>query len=128
MLPQAHCFRWEGTAPEPRPGLPSGHIPNSLPAPFTSYLVSSSDSRPYTSYRPLDELRQVVIDAVGGPEAWEKIKSGEREIIFSCGSGMTAGVGWLAMEMLKQETGEQIKTSLYDEASRRNTSSRWSPS
>ncbi|ORX37307.1 Rhodanese-like domain-containing protein [Kockovaella imperatae] len=108
--------RWEGSAPEPRPGLPSGHIPNSRSTPFSSYLVPMSDKRPYTSYRPVEELRSVLVDGVGGTESWEKLKSGDGEIIFSCGSGMTAGIGWLAMEMVKHESGEQIRGSLYDES------------
>ena len=30
--------RFQGTEPEPRPGLPSGHIPGSLNVPFPSVL------------------------------------------------------------------------------------------
>lgn len=30
--------RWRGEAPEPRPGLPSGHIPGSLNVPFAEVL------------------------------------------------------------------------------------------
>lgn len=35
--------RFQGTAPEPRPGLPSGHIPGSRNVPFASVL--SPDGR-----------------------------------------------------------------------------------
>ncbi|PVG04831.1 Rhodanese-like protein [Serendipita vermifera] len=36
--------RFTGDAPEPRPGLPSGHMPNSVSVPFSSLLAS----RPFT--------------------------------------------------------------------------------
>ena len=107
--------RWEGTAPEPRAGLSSGHIPNSLPAPFAAYLRPVSDKEPYTSYRSPEELREVFAAAVGGKQKWDEVVKGERNLVFTCGSGMTAAIGWLANELLRETEGVKAKTSLYDE-------------
>lgn len=107
--------RWEGTAPEPRPGLSSGHIPHSLPAPFLDYLLPSTDSKPYTSFKSPEELRKVLVGAVGGEEAWSELVKGHKNAVFTCGSGMTAAVGWLANEIIREKEGSQVKTSIYDE-------------
>lgn len=107
--------RWEGSAPEPRQGLSSGHIPHSLPAPFLEYLEPPSDDKPYTSYKDARELRNVLIEAVGGEEAWAELVKGQRNAVFTCGSGMTAAIGWLANEIIRLEEGSKVKTSIYDE-------------
>lgn len=108
-------FRYDGTANEPRPGLSSGHIPNSLSAPFTSYLDPSGDKKPYTSYKPVPELEKVLVEAVGGEEQWDQVKGGGKGLIFSCGSGMSAGVGWLANELVREVEGVKGKSAIYDE-------------
>lgn len=110
--------RWEGSAPEPRPGLSSGHIPHSLPAPFLDYLLPPTDSKPYTSFKSPQELRKVLVQAVGGEDAWSELVKGNRNAVFTCGSGMTAAVGWLANELIRQSEGSKVKTSIYDEVSR----------
>ena len=110
--------RWEGTVPEPRPGIPSGHIPNSLPMPFPSYLNPASDAEPYTSYKPVPELKEILIKGVGGQEVWKRLNSDRSAgLIFSCGSGMTAAVGWVASEMVKDAEGSNMSSTLYDEVS-----------
>lgn len=39
-------------------------------------------------------------------------------VVFTCGSGMTAAVGWLANEVVKEQLGEGAgKTGIYDEVS-----------
>ncbi|RXK37700.1 thiosulfate/3-mercaptopyruvate sulfurtransferase [Tremella mesenterica] len=117
VLDHRSLARYTGEAPEPRPGLSSGHIPKSLPLPFTEYLIPSSDSKPYTSYRPIEELRQILVDAAGGEEAWTKLAQGEKSLVFTCGSGMTAAIGWLANELVKEaRLGGAKKTALYDES------------
>lgn len=105
-----HC-RYTGETPEPRPNLSSGHIPNSLPLPFTSFLSPSTPEKPYTSYKTPSELKEVFIEAVGGEGKWKEVENGEKAVVFSCGSGMTAGVGWLASRIV----AEGVKSSIYDE-------------
>jgi len=105
--------RYLGTEPEPRPGLPSGHIPHSISIPFTSFLqthLSPNSSTKYTTYRHPTEIRQVLVDAIGLKQL-EQIFKGERTIITSCGSGMTAGVLWLGLKLLGAG-----KVGLYDES------------
>ncbi|EPQ60927.1 Rhodanese-like protein [Gloeophyllum trabeum ATCC 11539] len=105
--------RWLGSDPEPRPGLPSGHIPHSFSLPFNTFLqtnkVPGSDAT-YTMLLPPQELREKLVGAVG-PENAEKILKGERSAVTSCGSGMTAGVLWLGLKLLGAS-----KVGLYDES------------
>ena len=103
-----------GESPEPRPGLPSGHIPNSLPLPFTAYLNPATDAQPYTSYKSPEDIKVALVDAAGGADAWKEIQDG-KGVVFSCGSGMTAAVGWLGNELLKEKGEGAVKTSIYDE-------------
>jgi hypothetical protein len=51
------------------------------------------------------------VDAIGAEQA-ESVIKGERPIITTCGSGMTAGVLWLGLKLLGVE-----KVGLYDEVS-----------
>ncbi|KAJ9122531.1 hypothetical protein QFC22_001960 [Naganishia vaughanmartiniae] len=135
--------RWSGEAPEPRPGLSSGHMPHALSLPFTALLSpASGPNKPYTSFLPIDQLRQVIIRALSSPNAkldlsvkngglsdeeleigrqrWEQVKQGKK-LTWSCGSGMTAAVGVWAMRLVAQADGglEDVKAldnvGLYDE-------------
>ena len=68
--------RFEGTSPEPRPGLRGGHIPGSRSLPF-DHLAD-----PETQIvLPAEELEQRLRTAGLGPE---------KPIVTSCGSGVTA--------------------------------------
>lgn len=71
--------RFLGQAPEPRAGLPGGHIPGALSLPFTA-LVQPDDA---TQFRPLPEIRDAFADSgyIMGSKA-----------VLSCGSGVTAAV------------------------------------
>ena len=69
--------RFEATVPEPRAGLPGGHIPGAVNLPFGELLVDG------TRFRPLDELRARFAAAGVAP--------GDR-VVTSCGSGLTASV------------------------------------
>ncbi|MCS6890451.1 MAG: sulfurtransferase [Rhodovarius sp.] len=69
--------RFRGEAPEPRPGLPSGHMPGAINLPFQDLL--GPDGR----LLPPEELRQRF--AAAGVD-------GSRPVIASCGSGVTACV------------------------------------
>lgn len=75
--------RFNGTQPEPRKDLSSGHIPGSINIPYTNVLTS-------TCYKPEGELK--VLFAKEGLE--------NKPLIFSCGSGVTACIVLLAAEMV----------------------------
>jgi thiosulfate/3-mercaptopyruvate sulfurtransferase len=76
--------RFRGEAPEPRPGVRSGHIPGSLNVP-SSELVK--DGR----LLPPDDLRKAL--AAGGVDP-------DKPVITTCGSGVAAATAWLALETL----------------------------
>jgi len=67
--------RFDGTAPEPRPGLRGGHIPGSRNLPHLTLLKGDA------TFRPPAELRAVL--AAAGVD-------GSRPVIATCGSGVTA--------------------------------------
>jgi thiosulfate/3-mercaptopyruvate sulfurtransferase len=79
--------RFRGEAPEPRPGLASGHMPGALNVPSASLM---EDGR----LIPPDRLQKVFTDA--GVDL-------EKPIITSCGSGVTAATLWLALDALGKE-------------------------
>ncbi|POW15929.1 hypothetical protein PSTT_01762 [Puccinia striiformis] len=88
--------RFLGTDPEPRPGLSSGHIPESLSLPFTSLLTQPSTSDPY----PPEKLDEVFLKTLNNDQSkWDQIKNGQKGVIVSCGSGMTACIIWLALSV-----------------------------
>jgi thiosulfate/3-mercaptopyruvate sulfurtransferase len=78
--------RFEGTAPEPRPGNRSGHIPGSRNVPYAELFDANTGVM-----KPLEELRQAFGNAgvdIGNP------------IVTSCGSGVSALVLTLALYRL----------------------------
>ena len=77
--------RFDGTAPEPRPGMRSGHIPGSKAMPFVDLLEAGR-------LKPTDELKAIFKKLDITPVT---------PVITSCGSGVTAAVLTLALE----ETG-----------------------
>lgn len=77
--------RFAGTAPEPRPGLRSGHIPGSLNLPWDALVNPDSHT-----LLPPETLRQK-LEAAG--VQWE------RPVICSCGSGITACLGAFALTL-----------------------------
>ena len=70
--------RFAGKVAEPRVGLRAGHIPTATNLPYTQVI---DDGR----IRPVEELQQLVNDAAG-----------DRPIVATCGSGVTACVIALA--------------------------------
>ncbi|TEB39300.1 Rhodanese-like protein [Coprinellus micaceus] len=104
--------RYLGTDPEPRPGLSSGHIPNSLSLPFNLFLQKnvSKEGIEFTTVLPPAEIRQVIEDVIGSDQV-EDILSGQRSVVTSCGSGMTAGVLWLGLQLIGAKN-----VALYDES------------
>ncbi|KAJ3771546.1 Rhodanese-like domain-containing protein [Lentinula raphanica] len=112
VLDARSAGRFSGNDPEPRPGLSSGHIPNSFSLPFTSFLKTETGPQgsTYTIFREPSDIRQELIAAVGASHA-ERIINGESTAVTTCGSGMTAGVVWLGLKLLNVP-----KLSLYDES------------
>ncbi|WVN85134.1 uncharacterized protein L203_100276 [Cryptococcus depauperatus CBS 7841] len=116
VLDHRPTARYFGNAPEPRPGLSSGHIPNSLSLPFTQHLVPAGEKKPYSSFKPVEELKQVLIDGMGGKDVWDGAQDERRTVVYSCGSGMTAAIGWVANELIREREGKTVKSALYDES------------
>ncbi|NVJ97407.1 MAG: 3-mercaptopyruvate sulfurtransferase [Alphaproteobacteria bacterium] len=77
--------RFEGTEPEPRKGLRSGHIPYALNVPFSTLYA------PDHTLKPADEIRAVFESA--GVDL-------SKPIVTSCGSGVTACVLKMALHTL----------------------------
>ncbi|CAL1696516.1 unnamed protein product [Somion occarium] len=109
--------RYLGTDPEPRPGLPSGHIPHSLSLPFTAFLdtntykpTPTSEEVTYTTLRSPHKIIESLRSALGD-ERLKEVMEGKRGVVTSCGSGMTAGVLWLGLKLLGVEN-----VALYDES------------
>ena len=76
--------RFAGTAPEPRPGLPSGHMPGALNVPFGEIVEDG---------RLVDPERIAAAFRKGGVDL-------DRPVITSCGSGVTAAVLWLGLHAI----------------------------
>lgn len=74
--------RFQGTDPEPRPHLKSGHIPGSVCLPYRSVLRNGA-------LKPKDELKAL----------FEEVTGGRTDLVFSCGSGLTACIVLLASEV-----------------------------
>ncbi|WP_319931487.1 sulfurtransferase [Xenorhabdus santafensis] len=72
--------RFRGAVAEPREGLRSGHIPNSINLPFEQLLDGCC-------YKPSDELKSIFT---------EKKIDLESVLYFYCGSGVTACIALLA--------------------------------
>ncbi|TCD70044.1 hypothetical protein EIP91_005025 [Steccherinum ochraceum] len=107
--------RFHGTDPEPRPGLSSGHIPHSRSLPFTAFLETNNYEKDgttatYTTLRSPTGIYESLQTALG-PEYTKEVMSGKRNIVATCGSGMTAGVLWLGMKTLGVDN-----IGLYDES------------
>ena len=82
VLDARSATRFNGTAPEPRPGLSSGHMPGATNIPFTELL---EDGR----LKPEDKLREYLSS---------KNIDLEQPTTTTCGSGVTAAVIALALE------------------------------
>jgi thiosulfate/3-mercaptopyruvate sulfurtransferase len=100
-----------GTDPEPRPGLSSGHIPNSFSLPFNLFLQNNvaPNGSSYSSFLSEPKLRSAIVDALG-PEKANSLFKGDVSVIATCGSGMSAAVLWLGLQLLGIK-----QVSLYDE-------------
>ncbi|WOJ89571.1 3-mercaptopyruvate sulfurtransferase [Methylocapsa polymorpha] len=79
--------RFKGEAPEPRPGLRSGHIPGSRNLPWRDVVT---DGR----IRPAEEVKAAFVNA--GVDL-------AKPVITSCGSGVTAAILLLALETIGKD-------------------------
>lgn len=77
--------RFAGTEPEPRPGLRAGHIPGSKNVHYRTLL------NPDGTMKPPAELARVFAEAGVDPA---------KPVITTCGSGVTAAILSLALEVL----------------------------
>lgn len=91
--------------------MSSGHIPHSFSLPFNNFLTSTTapDGTKYTTFKQPSDLDKEIGDILG-TEFTKQVKAGERSIITTCGSGMTAGGLWLGLRLLDVK-----KIGLYDE-------------
>ena len=79
--------RFSGKAPEPRPGLRSGHMPGSFNVPY-SRLVENG------RLLPRERIQAAFVEA--GVDL-------DKPIITTCGSGLTAAILTLALELIGRE-------------------------
>ena len=86
--------RFAGTAPEPREGLRSGHMPGALNVPYGQVINGDG------TLKAADELHAIFSTAGVDPH---------KPVVTTCGSGITACVLALALS----ETGHR-RTSVYD--------------
>ena len=84
ILDARSAGRFQGTAPEPRPGLSSGHMPGATSIPF-SELVEDGRLKPAERLRELFASKHVDL---------------QQPITTSCGSGVTAAIIALGLELV----------------------------
>jgi thiosulfate/3-mercaptopyruvate sulfurtransferase len=79
--------RFAGSAPEPRPGLPSGHMPGALNVPYADIV---EDGRLVDAGRIKQAFQKGGVDL-------------DKPVITSCGSGVSAAILTLALEAVGKE-------------------------
>lgn len=84
VLDARNDARFRGEAPEPREGLPSGHMPGAFNLPH-GRLVENGRLLPPEQVRPIVEATGLNLS---------------RPVITSCGSGVSAAILWLALESI----------------------------
>jgi thiosulfate/3-mercaptopyruvate sulfurtransferase len=93
ILDARSAGRFSGALPEPRPGISSGHMPGATSIPFTELAEGGR-------LKPAEELRRLF--AAKGVDI-------EQPITTTCGSGVTAAVIALGLELAGAK-----QVSLYD--------------
>lgn len=73
--------RYQGLASEPRPQLQSGSIPHSINMPYQEFLEGGR-------YKDIEQLKKLFAEI-----------NPEDHLVFSCGSGVTACIGYFAAEL-----------------------------
>lgn len=97
--------RFAGTDPEPRPGLPSGHMPGARNLPFAEIV---EDGRLASSERIAAAFARAGVDV-------------DKPIITSCGSGVTAAILSFAIESIGKDAGRLYDGSWAEWAARTDT-------
>ncbi len=98
--------RFTGAAPEPRPGLPSGHMPNAASLPATELLGPDQVMLPPDALRA--RFAQAGVD-------------GARPVVTSCGTGVTAAILTLGLAVAGLPEGGLYDGSWTEWASRPET-------
>jgi len=98
--------RFDGTAPEPRPELPSGHMPGAISLPASSLLAPDQTMLPPTILR--EKFAAAGVD-------------GARPIVTSCGTGVTAAILTLGLAVCGLAEGALYDGSWTEWASRADT-------
>ena len=120
-----NLFRFQGTSPEPRKGLPSGHMPFSISLPFTQ--VVNSDTKTLLPLNMLwTTIQSTFLESPLVKSRMNVTKSDENinmtlsfneqdKIVCTCGSGITASVLFFALQVLREQ-GYPISSdiSVYD--------------
>ncbi len=88
LLDARGAGRFEGTEPDPRPGVAAGHIPGARNLPFA--LLYNEDG----TFKSLDELRRLFAEAGIDPEL---------PFTATCGSGVTANCLIYAAHLLGRD-------------------------
>lgn len=83
VLDARAAARFEGSAPEPREGLRSGHIPGAISMPFGDLVQRGT-------LLPIDQLKEKLAPMI----------EGKTQVTASCGSGVTAAIVYLALKMI----------------------------
>lgn len=94
--------RFTGQAPEPRPGLRSGHMPGSFNLPFSALVADGTLADPGTLRRSFAEAG---VDL-------------DKPVVASCGSGVSAAIVVLAMHTLGRRDAVLYDGSWAEYASR----------
>lgn len=84
--------RFDGSIAEPRENMASGHIPGSKNLPYSNVLDNGN-------IKPKHELEKI----------FGKLNMEDKQLVFTCGSGITACIILLASELVSKN-----KKSLYD--------------
>ncbi|KAG7194974.1 uncharacterized protein KQ657_004085 [Scheffersomyces spartinae] len=96
--------RFSGAAPEPRPGLSSGHVPSAKSLPFNKLL------QPDGTYKLKEELIELFLNDYGLDLVTPDL-NGKKGIIVMCGTGVTAVIIRFAIEGV---IGADVPIRVYD--------------
>lgn len=103
--------RFTGAAPEPRPGLPSGHIDGAFNLPFTKVLNADGH------YKSKQEL-QKVFEQETGVDLPSVLQSKAGAIVM-CGTGVTAVILRLAIERVVENANIRVYDGSWTEWAQR---------